>query len=555
MYKGGSTYSKKMTKLLQFTGLLVPILLIIYGLLIQFDIIKSAHPLDNFTLIVFTFGWMFISSIELIKPRRSKLDTGLRLTAYHVLSALYLIFISGLASPIAAFWLLLMIASYYGFTDRGLQFSTLGFAIVALIDILLWQNINGSIVTSDLMILVIILIIGLVTMTLSKTQQRAKAELAASKAQEALQRDRVLTIINNMSDAVFSTDTKGVIRVYNASSLNLLDTNIDLNGREIDDVLKLTDQENSKISILDQLANTKTVQKRDDLDYSYDDGEKIRLEITFSPIRSSFSKSKKTQTRDGYIIIMRDVTKAKSLEEERDEFISVVSHELRTPITIAEGTISNVQMMMDHPDITNDMLKNSINLAHDQVIFLASMVNDLSTLSRAERGVADSAEDIDVRELAHKLIVKYTDEANERGLHLDLDIQSKVGSVRASRLYLEELLQNLITNSLKYTKKGSVTIIIKKESGNIKFSIKDTGIGISKTDQIKIFNKFYRSEDYRTRETGGTGLGLYIAAKLSKKLGTKIQMTSRLNFGSTFSITLKQIEASNDIKNKTTDHA
>ena len=70
------------------------------------------------------------------------------------------------------------------------------------------------------------------------------------------------------------------------------------------------------------------------------------------------------------------------------------------------------------------------------------------------------------------------------------------------------------------------------------FEVKDTGIGISKSDQAKIFNKFYRSEDYRTRETGGTGLGLYVATKLAKKLGTKIGIHSRLNHGSSFSFTL-----------------
>ena len=68
--------------------------------------------------------------------------------------------------------------------------------------------------------------------------------------------------------------------------------------------------------------------------------------------------------------------------------------------------------------------------------------------------------------------------------------------------------------------------------------MKDTGIGISKSEQVKIFDKFYRSEDYRTRETGGTGLGLYVVTKLARKIGTEIQLKSRLNHGSTFSFTI-----------------
>jgi two-component system chemotaxis sensor kinase CheA len=176
--------------------------------------------------------------------------------------------------------------------------------------------------------------------------------------------------------------------------------------------------------------------------------------------------------------------------------------------------------------------------AHDQVVFLSGMVNDLSTLSRAERGVADESEDIDVMELAHMLHNKYVDEARAKKLHLNLDTSPKLGTVHTSRLYLEELLQNIITNAIKYTKAGEVNIIIKQSGAEISFAVKDTGIGISRSDQTKVFNKFFRSEDYRTRESSGTGLGLYIVAKLAHKIGTKINLTSRLNFGSTFGFTL-----------------
>jgi len=416
----------------------------------------------------------------------------------------------------------------------------LAFLVVIVIDITIWQETNQTTTVYDLAILVAILTIAIIVLSTSRSQRITREELKRSKAQESLQRDRVLTIVNNMTDAVLSTDMDGIIRVYNAASLNLLDTNESLNGRHIDEILSLIDKENNAVSLSKEFQKAKTVIKRDDLNYCFDDDEQIRLEVTYSPIRSSYSRSNKAETHDGYIVIMRDITKAKSLEEERDEFISVVSHELRTPITIAEGTISNVQMMMDHPDITNSMLKDSINTAHDQIMFLANMVNDLSALSRAERGVADKTEEIDARELAHKMFDKYKDEATVKKLHLNLDLSPKLGKVHASRLYLEELLQNFVTNAIKYTKKGSVTIIVKQKDEMITFSVKDTGIGISKSDQAKIFQKFYRSEDYRTRETGGTGLGLYVAAKLSRKLGTDIKVTSRLNFGSTFGFSIPE---------------
>jgi two-component system sensor histidine kinase VicK len=300
-----------------------------------------------------------------------------------------------------------------------------------------------------------------------------------------------------------------------------------------------SDQSGDSFALGDSLKNVRAVTVRDDLWYSFEDGEKIRLEMTISPIRNTFNRSRHhAKSGDGYIIIMRDVTKAKSLEEERDEFISVVSHELRTPITVVEGSLSNVELMLSRPNVDTSMLASAVSLAHEQTIFLAKMINDLSTLSRAERGVADEKEVIDVNELVTTLYANYSPSATEKGLHLNLDAKPQLGSVVVSRLYLEELLQNFLTNAIKYTKSGNITLSVSRKHDTITFSVKDTGIGISKSEQAKIFEKFYRSEDYRTRETGGTGLGLYVAMKLARKIGTEIQLVSRLNHGSTFSFSL-----------------
>ena len=109
-------------------------------------------------------------------------------------------------------------------------------------------------------------------------------------------------------------------------------------------------------------------------------------------------------------------------------------------------------------------------------------------------------------------------------------------TVYLSKLYLKEILQNLVTNAIKYTHHGSITLIGHRQRGQVYVAVKDTGIGIGKSDQKHIFEKFYRSEDYRTRESNGTGLGLYISQKLAVKLGLTLGFESRLNHGSTFSL-------------------
>lgn len=538
MYAGGHSKLLSSVKLFHSFGLLLPAFLIIYGTLIQSGYINSPHLIDNVGFLLFSLWWVVISVINYLFPIRSTLDSALRLIAFHLLAGSYLIFISGVASLVAVFWLILSLGSYIYFSKRGLIYSVLSLIFFVSFDIILWGNVNYTIAINDLLTLSVLIVTIFIVYYAFRSSETSKKELAASKAQEALQRDRVITIVNNLADAVISTDIDGVIKVYNASCMSLLDTNVSLIGKHIDDALPLVDKEGKEYSLFKELQNAKTVGKHDDIYFVVSEDERMRLEITYSPIRSSFSRSKKAETHDGYIVIMRDVTKAKSLEEERDEFISVISHELRTPITIVEGTISNAQVMMDHPDVTTKMLKDSMETAHEQILFLAGMVNDLSTLSRAERGVGDNTEDIDVNALAHELHKKYQADAKAKKLHLNLDISTKLGKVNVSKLYLEELLQNFITNSIKYTKEGSVTIQIKQKNDVITFIVKDTGIGISKSDQQKVFDKFYRSEDYRTRETSGTGLGLYVSAKLAHKMGTKIHLTSRLNHGSSFSFNL-----------------
>ena len=388
-----------------------------------------------------------------------------------------------------------------------------------------------------ILLIILSVILGSITVILHQLLARIDSKAAdEDKRRSISEHQRMLTLINNITDAILSTDEHGIINTYNSATLNLIDTNNDIDGEHISQVLNLETTNKKPIDVFKELTKSSTIRQRDDIIMPIDDKDYVRLEVTFAPVQGGDK-----MTPDGYVLILRDITKMKSLEEERDEFISVVSHELRTPITIAEGSLSNAKLLIEH-----NMMKKipeAIDESHKQILFLARMVNDLSTLSRAERGIADETEIINITELAAQINSEYSPQAEEKGLAFNLDIGGRLGSVKASRLYLEELIQNFITNSIRYTPKGSVTLSIKKnKTGEIVFKVIDTGIGISKADIGKIFDKFYRAEDYRTRETKGTGLGLYVSAKLAKKLGCKIEVESRLNHGSTFGFKLKEFK-------------
>jgi PAS domain S-box-containing protein len=542
MFEGGISFNKDSDKALRSVGLLGTPIFVGYNLLVFFGIAHSPNYAGDVACLVISALWLIAGAYHYFAPIRSKGHMLFRVAMYHVITLATLMFITGFVEPFTSSVVILFLGYNVYFGRKALILSMFSFIIAATVDAVVRYPYDHTIVANNAIGVGALIVLTVALVGITAAQETRRQALVSSQANERLQYDRILTIINNLSDATFSTDDKGNILMYNAACLNLLDTNDNLKGVAINGLFNLTDSDKNPVKLLDVLNQaTKTV-RRDDVRHTYADGEEIRLEMTYAPIKSTYSRRKKGQIQGGFILIVRDVTKQKSLEEERDEFISVVSHELRTPITIVEGTLSNLQVMMGmEKKPEQKLLESSLGTAHDQVLYLAKMVNDLSTLSRAERGVADAGEDMSVEELMHKLHTEYEKAASARGLHLNLDLGTKLGTIHASRLYVEELLQNFITNAIKYTNEGTITISAKAKKGVVHFAVKDSGIGMSRGDLQKIFAKFYRSEDYRIRETSGTGLGLYVSAKLAHKVGTKIEVTSRLNHGSTFSFDLPQI--------------
>ena len=394
-------------------------------------------------------------------------------------------------------------------------------------------NLTNILLVSSIIVAMVALLVGILSVSL--TLHKEREELSKSRIQGAMQKEQLTAIINNLASAIITTDKRGVINIYNAATLSLLDTNKSLAKKPIDEVLRLVDLDGKKFSVAKTLKNINSIESNSNLIYKLDGDDFLRVELSMSPIKSSYFKRNHSEV-SGYILIISDITKAKSLEEERDEFISVISHELRTPVTIVEGSISNLMVMLDRKIINSAKFKSALKTAHEQTVFLSSIINDLSTLSRAEKDIRSNLEKIDVSSLLTNLFKRYADEAKKKDIKLNLDMAGVSDYVIANSLYLNEALQNIMTNALKYTPKGTITIGSKKEKNRIVIFVSDTGIGISKTDQQHVFEKFYRSEDYRTRETGGTGLGLYVTAKLVSLMGAKINLESRLNHGSTFSL-------------------
>lgn len=525
-------YNDRVNATMLSVARLVPAIAIVYGLSVHFNILPGS-PLYSWQAFVALALILIVAGLTQSKaPGQSALQ---QLNFYLILLG-FSVFVIGLPS-VLVYWAPLSVTTVLNFGTRGYWLSSLLLLGFACLDGFIQFPLKGiDYLWSNLTLALLTAVAGGIMAAIVSALMTDQDTLRRLKQKENLEFGRMQAIINSINDAIFSTDSRGKVLIYNAAALSLVDTNKSLSGKHLDDFLNLYDLKSKKTSLFDFMADINKTITREDLSHYFSDGEAVRLGITSTPIHTSFGNTARTQS--GYIFIIRDISKAKSLEEERDEFISVISHELRTPITITEASISNMQFVAQREG-ADLIIKKGLNEAHDQVLYLAKMINDLSSLSRAEQNTMTAHDTVNVSELMQNLYHQYAPQTRAARLLLNLDVAARVGSVTTNRLYIEEILQNLITNALKYTEQGSITLHASRVEGGVMFAVKDTGAGIAKNEKEKVFQKFYRSEDYRTRETNGTGLGLYVAQKLASRLGSTIALDSRLHHGSTFSFIIK----------------
>lgn len=479
-------------------------------------------------LLFYQLGFKLSNHIKLVSAR----------TIYLIFSIVILGIYIGLVQDISALTMMAMASVAFNsllYANFGLVFANMiGLEVLVLFSGKMIGLTGASYGFKNLMILTG-MVYGIMLLILSLyNSDRPITDHKKSKTRQVhASDDSLVTLINNLSSGIIRLDKNLQVNLYNASALAILDNNATLTGRPINEVLPLTDLNDQVVDLVRIIQKTKQTRIYDELICVYQTGEKVRLELTISPIKNVYGVAEGGE----YIIILRDVTLAKNLEMERDEFISVVSHELRTPIAIAEAGLSNLELMLTKQADPLVMF-NSLKKAHEQVLFLADMTNDLASLARADRAEIVQTEMVDLSKMVQGMFEKYQSEITAKGLKFDLNLDPKLPKIATQPLYLEEILQNLLTNAIKYTETGTVTLAAQAKARTIEIAVIDTGIGISKNQQAKVFDKFYRVEDYKTRQTGGTGLGLYVANKLAHKLGAEIKLKSRVGFGSTFSLIL-----------------
>lgn len=233
------------------------------------------------------------------------------------------------------------------------------------------------------------------------------------------------------------------------------------------------------------------------------------------------------------LLICRDVTQLEKIEAMRRDFIANVSHELRTPLTVVGGF---VETLLDMDGAIPESTRNYFNMMQDQTYRMRRLIDDLLTLSHIESNV-QPPEDTEIEMSALMNMLLNDANALSQGKHqISMDMESHLNLLGA----LEELqsaLGNLVSNAIRYTPKdGKIHIRWESQGHHAIFSVKDNGIGIEQQHIDRLTERFYRVDRSRSRETGGTGLGLSIVKHILTRHQAKLQITSELGAGSTFSV-------------------
>ena len=234
-------------------------------------------------------------------------------------------------------------------------------------------------------------------------------------------------------------------------------------------------------------------------------------------------------TKDFNLMLANIETSINSIKQ----FSSDASHELKTPLTVIQGVIE----VCKDKDLSKEEFQIALKKIDKEQIKIQNIINSFLILSRLDKEqISKKITSLD--QVLFDSIESNLEAIENKNLEIKIDIQEDL-KVRFDENYLSIVINNLISNATKYTQKGHIHIEAKRDKNKISLNISDTGIGIKKEDQEKIFDRFYRVDKVRTSSENGIGLGLSIVKKICDKFDTDIKLKSEENKGSSFTLNFK----------------
>lgn len=333
------------------------------------------------------------------------------------------------------------------------------------------------------------------------------------------------SIVKSISHGILAIDINGNVLLINKEAKNIIKASyVDpIEGKNINNVIK-DDKILTEISRFIGSKKTKMKQITND--------EEIVYNIKLDPIYLQSSKN----VIIGSIINIENVTERVRLENMRSDFVANVTHELKTPLTSISGFVETLRINENIDHKTRDRFLGIIENESDR---LKRLIDDILLLSFIENKDTISYEKINISNLFKEIYELTINYAKSKNIELRYKIENEDIVINSNRDYIKQIFLNLIDNAIKYTPDGGfVETSVYQNDENIFINIKDNGIGISKEDTSRVFERFYRVDKARSRDVGGTGLGLAIVKHIVKSLNGTIDIKSELNVGTEFIVSI-----------------
>lgn len=355
---------------------------------------------------------------------------------------------------------------------------------------------------------------------LTESFRDMSGKLQQTISEVSTEKNKMEAVIQNMTDGVIAFSKNGKIIHINSTAKKML--NISKIEKYKFDKLFEDLEADIKIGDLLYLEGNRSCEREITRD-------KLTLKINFEVFDNEKNKT------DGVLTVLHDVTKQQRLEMSRREFVANVSHELKTPLTTIK---SHAETLLDviGENKTAETFTNTILNETDR---MTRLVKDLLLISSLEGKIVLNKTMFSLKDMINDVVSTMSLVANEKGHRLQFEAVAEIPEFYGDRDKLEQVLYNIISNSIKYTPNGGkITIKAGRLYGEFFVEVIDNGIGIPEKDLSRIFERFYRVDKARSRELGGTGLGLSISKGIIDAHGGTIKVKSEVGNGTSVIISL-----------------
>jgi PAS domain S-box-containing protein len=343
----------------------------------------------------------------------------------------------------------------------------------------------------------------------------------------AEERNRTVMIIRNFADGILVFDDEYKLSLINAQAEIFF-------GVEAKEIMGTSLSELTRFQYLKPLADLLSEQNKRIFRKELQIKENLILEISEVPLLPRAEGEK-----PGNLIITHDITREKTVERMKTEFVSVAAHQLRTPLSAIKWTLKII-LDGDLGEITKEQ-RDFIQKTYQSNERMISLINDLLNVTRIEEGrYLYKLTLVSFEEIVQSILDSYKDVVAKRKVKVEFKKSKRpLPKIMVDLEKMKLAIQNLLDNALRYTPPdGKIIISLDLEPGNVEFSIKDTGMGIPKDQKARIFTKFFRAANVMKVDTEGSGLGLFIAKNIIDAHGGKIWFESEETHGTAFHFTL-----------------